>query len=210
MTHRRIAALVGSAVAVALALLAVLLALDVDDWRDALRDGDLQQAVDDPNPEAWDRDAFVPGDAAERLLGLRDDLGFRRAVALFSLTRLEAGALAPDEIRSAREEALEALTEAAADRDEPARAAQAANLGGILAAEVPGGGSSDISPAQTALESFRSSIALDPDSEDAKRNLERLLRALRSNQRAEEPARNEGGFDRSPGGAGLSPPGEGY
>lgn len=210
MTRRRMTALAGAAVAAALALLAALLALDLDRWHDTLRDGDLQQAAGNPNPEAWDQDTLVPGAAAERFLGLGDDLGFRRAVALFSLTRPSVDVLAPEEIAPAREQALAALTRAAADRDQPARAAQAANLAGVLAAEAPAGGEPGISPPQTARDSFRSSIVLDPDAEHAKRNLEHLLRVLRSGRRTGRSDRDEGRFGRSPAGAGLSPPGEGY
>jgi hypothetical protein len=64
-------------------------------------------------------------------------------------------------------------------------------------------------PSDAALEAFRSSIMLDPSSEHAKRNLERLLRALRVRRETEGPS-PEGRFGRSPGRAGLGRPGEGY
>jgi hypothetical protein len=210
VTAARAAAVAGATLAAILSVLAVLLALDVDGWPNAVRDGDLQQAAGNPSTEAWDYEALVPGDAAERLLGLRDDLAFRRGVALFSLTRPGVGGLSPDDIPPARAEALEGLTETAADRDQASRAAQAANLAGILATEAPAAPTSEVSLAETAAESFRSSIMLDPASEHAKRNLEHLLRALRSDRRTEGPIGDEGRFGRSPGGAGLSPPGEGY
>jgi hypothetical protein len=211
MSRARVTALVVGAVVAALAVIAVLLALDVGAWRDAVRDGDADQAAGAPRIEAWDADPRVPGGAAERLLGLDDDLRFRRGVARFSLTRPDLRALPPDELQSAREDALTALTETAADRDEPARAAQAANLAGILTAE----GSGDLNgpgrePAAVALDAFRASIALDPGSEHAKRNLERLLRALRAQPRSGGPVRERDGVGRAPGAAGLSPPGEGY
>ena len=211
MSRARVTALVVGAVVAALAVIAVLLALDVGAWRDAVRDGDADQAAGAPRIEAWDADPRVPGGAAERLLGLDDDLRFRRGVARFSLTRPDLRALPPDELQSAREDALTALTETAADRDEPARAAQAANLAGILTAE----GSGDLNgpgrePAAVALDAFRASIALDPGSEHAKRNLERLLRALRAQARSGGPVRERDGVGRAPGAAGLSPPGEGY
>ncbi|MPZ63613.1 MAG: hypothetical protein GEU93_20525 [Propionibacteriales bacterium] len=208
--RRRAAAMAGVAVAVILAVVAVLLALDVGGWRGTVRDGDLRQAAGNPDPGAWDRDDYVTGEAAARLLGIRDDLAFRRAVARFSLTRPGVGGLSPADVHRTRDRALEDLTAVAADRDHLSRAAQAANLAGILSAESPASGTSDISPAEAALESFRSAIALDPDSEHAKRNLERLLRTLRSEQRTEGPTRQQGRFGRSPGGGGLSPPGEGY
>lgn len=206
----RSAAVTGAALAATLLAVAVSLAVDVEGWSGAIRDGDLQQAAGDSRPDAWDYDAHVPGDVAERLLGLGDDLRFRRAVALFSLMRPDVGALSPDDVASARERALRELIVTATDRDQETRAAQAANLAGILAAESPAGGASDISPAESAAESFRASITLDPGSEHAKLNLERLLRTLRSERRAEGPTRDRGRLGRSRGGAGLSPPGEGY
>jgi hypothetical protein len=211
MSRARVAAAVGAALAGVIAVLAILLALDVGAWRDAIRDGDAVQAVGSPSIEQWDADPRVPGGAAERLLGLDDDLRFRRGVARFSLTRSDRRTLPSDELQSAREDALTALTETAADRDEPARAAQAANLAGILTAEESG----DLNgpgreTAAAALEAFRASITLDPGPEDAKRNLERLLRALQAQARGGGSDRERDGVGRAPGAAGLSPPGEGY
>ncbi|MQA74852.1 MAG: hypothetical protein GEU88_11010 [Solirubrobacterales bacterium] len=210
MRRDRAWALAGAALAGALAVLVILLALDVSNLRNAMADGDLRQATGSPSSDAWDGHPRLPGDAAERLLGLGDDLAFRRAAALFSVARPGVRTLPPDEIASARSRALRALTETAANRDEPERAAQAANLAGILAAEAPGEDRSGPGPADTALEAFRSSILLNPRSEHAKRNLELLLRSQRARRKSEGPARQEGRFGRSPGGAGLSPPGEGY
>ncbi len=198
-----------AALAAVLALSAALLALDVDGADDAIRDGDLEHARGETSPSAWDFDARFPGDVAEEVLGSSDDLEFRRAVALFGLSRPEVDGIQVADAIAARDEAVRTLTEAAADPDDDSRAAQAANLAGILVAEAPAAGVGASGDA-AAAELFRSAIMLDPGSEHAKRNLERLLRSAPPTRRVDEPSRERGREGRRPGGAGLSPPGEGY
>jgi hypothetical protein len=206
--RRRVWAAAGAVLAAVLAVGAALLALDVDGAHDAIRDGDLEHARGEENPAAWEHDAIFPGGAAENILGVSDDVEFRRAVALFGLSRAgEGGTQAVD--AGARDEALPALTAAAAGTDGDARAAQAANLAGILAAEAPAAGVGAAGD-EAAAELFRSAIMLDPGSEHAQRNLERLLRAMAPVRRVDDPSRERGREGRRPGGAGLSPPGEGY
>jgi hypothetical protein len=207
-TRRRVAA-AAAAVSAVLALGAALLAFDVDRARDAIRDGDLEHARADVSPSAWQLDPRLPGDVAEGLLGLSDDLEFRRGVALFSVSRPEAGGIQAADSTAASHAALRALTAAAAEGEGGERAAQAANLAGVLAAEASGA-AVGASPDETAADLFRNAITLDPASEHAKRNLERLLRAAPPPRLVDESPRERGSEGRLQGGAGLSPPGEGY
>jgi hypothetical protein len=190
-----------------LAAAAVLLARDAWRWDDALRDGDLRVESSLANEAAWAADETVPGGAARRVLGIEDDLRFRRAM-------LRGAHLAADPPSSPKEAGERApfLTELARlERDEPAqRASAAANLLGVLLYLTPEDPDQrQQSPAEKSLFEFQTAVRLDPSNDRAKTNLQIVLEQQRTDapQGRSSPG---GGSETGQGAAGLSEPGGGY
>jgi hypothetical protein len=189
MTRR--ATIVRLGLATALLVVAVglvLLALDAGRWGDAVRDGDEQAVVGQVDPAGWDAGSILPGDPARRLLGVEDDLAFRRTVA----RAIEAAALgASTRTRKPRSQAETALARVVHGDSSHARASRAADYLGVLLYsdpatpqravspyqnpnELPSSAAAE-TPEQKALAEFETAVLLDPANANAKRNLEAML-----------------------------------
>ena len=81
--RRRTLLLVAAAICLGAAAAAAVLATDVGAWRSALRAGDAEAAADPSAATVPSADELLPFHAARDLLGLDDDLAFRRALVLF-------------------------------------------------------------------------------------------------------------------------------
>ncbi len=71
-----------AAVAIAAAVFAALLASDLRSWQDGLRDGDARFAQQ-PAAATWDPSTLLPFDLARGILGISDQVAFRRAAQSF-------------------------------------------------------------------------------------------------------------------------------
>jgi hypothetical protein len=191
-------------VLLALAVAAALLAADVRGWQRAFATGDATPGA------GWSVPARVPGRAAERLLGVADDVAVRRAISSYRRTvsvhaRLD-NALAATAGRAAAETALAAIASGAG-----ARASQAATLLGVLAfGDLARGGGRDASQAQTAVGDFESAVRADPSNDIAKLDLELALRALQAKGVRVGPGIGSGTGANGGKGAGSGTPGAGY
>ncbi len=146
----------------------------------------------------------LPGDPARSLLGIDDDLDFRR---LYVQAATLAASPAPASGASPRGPAESALGQVSRTEDDPVAAAAAANLLGVLFFTDPDDPES--SPAERAIGAFQDAVLLDPSNESAKGNLELILRQLSSSEI--KGRSSPGGGDRGgKGGAGLAPGGKGY
>jgi hypothetical protein len=197
-----------AALTLALAVVAALFAADVRAWRDGLEDGDVRFAAGDRG--RWEANERLDG-VARRLLGIDDDRALRRALGLFRIARRSGQDLGAGlERQAARGAAERALTEVVASADsEPA--AQASVLLGVLAFSDPrAGGPDEPTPSERALAAFEQAHRLDPGNEQAKYDLELLLRLLEA--RGERPGAAPGAGPRAGGrrGAGAGTPGRGY
>ncbi len=127
------------------------------------------------------------GDA---LLGTGDDRDFLRALALFEMTRQTDPPLEVALANHAEAESI--LTRLAREGVDAERRSLAANMNGVLLFV-----DSTLDPRgvprlqQLSLQSFQEAVRLDPENEEAKFNLEVLLRIL--NRQQEQAAREEGG-----------------
>ncbi|MGE5273481.1 MAG: hypothetical protein ACM3QU_06945 [Verrucomicrobiota bacterium] len=155
-----------------LAVVLVLLARDVGRWESVIRTGDVAASQ---TGASRDVDETLPFSPSRRLLGLGDDVAFRRAVALFrtAYPRSDEFQRSTDGAR-ARIRAETALTEAIRTSGDRRRASTASNLLGVLAlvdsATAPAGnGAGDRS-----VLAFQDAVRLDPSNADAKTNLELL------------------------------------
>jgi hypothetical protein len=206
----------GGAALVCLLLAAVLalLALDASRSRDALASGDVRYRVTPKTPGLWSARALVPFAAATTLLGTEDDIELRRAIRAVRLARLDDTSVAISDpqvatLRNAAQARLDALVSGDGGAKEQSRAA---NLLGVLGlARLVTETQDRVALLSATVANFQLAIALDPDNDDAKYNLELVLQRSRGIELAE----GAGGQNPSPGGtgssgAGAGDPGSGY
>ena len=192
-------------------LAALLLAADVAATRDALAADDARYRSS-PELELWTPEQLVPGDVAERLLGVPDDLLFRRALRAVRLSHPERPGFSDPAYLLHRNEAGAWLVDVVRDDESAERRSAAANLLGVLSfsdaiADYENRGKL----LEAAGSRFRQAISIDSSNDDAKVNLELTLSRTREFQLSEAG----GGTDPSPGGrgsrgVGAGAPGTGY
>ena len=199
--------LLAAAVLLTLAVGALLLAADVRSSRTALAQGDTIATVS-TSRATWTPDRRLGGLAAT-LLGTGDDIAFRRALQLYAAAatthlRLDNAT----QVQTARAAAQDALARVAAASD-PRRASEARTLLGVLAfRSSAAGGAQD--QFDGAIAAFTDAIKADPGNDDAKFDLELMLRL--SAAHGTRPGQGVGGgFGRGAHrGAGGGTPGKGY
>lgn len=179
--------MVSAAALAGVAVLASLLAADVDAWPKALAHGHA------PSTQL--------GGAAESVLGTGDDLSYLRALRLY-----RAAAALPIRLdnaieRQTRSAQAETALEGPAASTEAARASQARTLLGIIAFDQ------SVDP---ALADFTDAVVADPRNEAAKFDLELLLRLTAPS--ATRPGAGQSSQSGRTGrrGAGGGVPGSGY
>jgi hypothetical protein len=189
----------------------LLLALDVARVRTVFAADDVRYRSA-PEAELWAPSELVPARAARRLLGVEDDLVFRRAVRGVRLSHPEQPGFSDPEYVVNRNEATAWLTDIVQGEDEAARRSAAANLLGVLSfADAIADYENREKLLEAAAGRFRQAIAFDPGNDEAKYNLELAL----SRSQGLELTEAGGGTAPSPGGkgsrgAGAGDPGSGY
>jgi hypothetical protein len=185
-----------------------LLADDVRRWPATVRAGDVQARVAPARGDPWRSTERFPLGASERLLGVREDLAYRRAVRLFYLTqprfrrRFGSGFVQP--VDGARRR-LRDIQLAARGRE---MRSAAANLLAVLTYEF--GGFLDVGRGRLAARYIRDAIRLDPGNEQAKFNLELLLDRIPEGLESESGGGGAGETSLDDAGASSTPPGRGY
>ena len=196
-----------AAVCVAVAVLLVLLAVDAHAWQARMTADDLQFRVNPLDENLWRPEQRAPFGLARRLLGLDDDLAYRRAVQEFRAGRPTEPTYSP-QTTADRAQAQIDLTRLGRDDSNAPRASQEENLLGVLGFALA---TQDTSQSKTFLNNsvaaFRAAIDRNPGNEDALWNLEYALAQLKGSNSEEA-----GGSDRlgHRGEAGLKDPGHGY
>jgi hypothetical protein len=212
-------AAVGFAAALVLLALAgatALLAADVHSWQRTLRSDDALLPAS-PSLATW-RPPTHLSSLAERMLGVRDDVEARRAIALFL-----ANVNVPVRLDNAQQVALgrghaEQALATVARESSGARASQAETLLGVLVftdvgpSNDPFQETTGIDPdqAQASLADFEDAVRADPENALAKYDLELALRVLLSQGIRVEPGRQTGAGHSGRRGAGGGVPGSGY
>jgi hypothetical protein len=170
--------------ALALAAVCALLAVDVLHRDSSLSAGDVRYAAGPSQQDLWDASEIIPFGSARALLGVDDDLDYRRAVRLFRLSQPRTSPFARIGLAPARAEAEAALTTAAASEDDSTRKSQFLNLVGVLevirAAEDALGNPLAM---RESVSTFRRALQTNPSNDEAKANLELVLRVRRQQQR---------------------------
>jgi hypothetical protein len=209
VNRRRWFLVTAAAACLVLAAFAALTASDVGEWQSALRRGDVEAASTDRRASpTWSVTELAPLGLARDLLGVDDDLTFRRGVALFrrahtGIPSFEAGL----EGSALRVQAEAQLARAIRSDHDGARAAEAENLLGVLVvldSTLPGGTST---PIERAIFQFQDAIHLDPGNDEAKKNLELIYQLTAPPDTPRGSLRRAG---RSHSGASATSPGHGY
>ncbi len=202
--------IVGAVVLLVLAVVAALLAADVRGWQRAIRTGDLRFSQN-PGYAQWTASPTLPGDPARKLLGIGDQIVFRNAVRTF-VTVAAAGQGFDNGYSESRERAAaEAVLANLAAGSNRLRDSEADNLLGILAyTDSKQTGPYAPTPVEQSESDFRSAVSLDPGSEDAKFNLEWLMRALVAKGSRAGQNGSAGTSKKGHNGAGGGQPGKGY
>ena len=203
-----------TAAGAALAALAVAVALVAEDarrWPGRLESGDVRFVARAGGQDAWRPRDRVPFGFGDDVLGVRDDLAFRRALALFRASQARSGRSASERLQllGSAENLLLDLEQA--ERDRARRSALANLLGGVYfeSSQASPLGAGELLDSSVAA--YRRAVRLDPENADAKFNLELLL-FLRTSEpgRLNAPFVGRGRDQVGGGQAGRSPPGEGY
>jgi hypothetical protein len=182
-------------------------AIDAHAWGSRLAADDLRYRRDASAHRLWRVSELAPGGLTRGLLGIGDDLAYRRAMRDFRMGRVTEPLAAP-EITSRRIAAEIELTHVADSNGSAAIRSQVENLLGVLGFGL---GSQDFGQRQAffnnAVAAFQSAVNLDQANDDAYFNLEYALHQLQSNGEQQAPGSAQQGHR---GGAGLKPPGKGY
>jgi hypothetical protein len=188
LSARRIALAV---LLVALAVALVLLAHDTWRWGRAVSDGDRRAAVEQVGPDTWSASTVLPSSVVRGVLGVNDDLDYRRTVA----SAIREIILAPTAQGASAKQAVvveTALARLSQTDPNPVRASRAADYLGLLlyaernnpqnvispyqnAKDAASGKTRDDTPEEKARVEFELAVRLDPANDDAKRHLELLL-----------------------------------
>lgn len=196
----RRAALVAAALAsFALATGLLLLARDVARWPDAIEAGDVRYRVAPRDSDLWKPAQTVPFGAARELLAVEDELAFRQALRALRVAGVAEPMVSDPELALRRNEARARLAAVAGSDVDARRRSRAMGLVGVMSYASGVAAVEDATPLlRDALVRFRSAIALDPENDEVKTNLEFAL------QRDREAAQGGGGERPTPGGEGAA------
>ena len=211
---KRIAVPAGALLCLSLAVVLALLALDVARSSDAIRTGDVRYRVSPEDDGLWRADELVPLAVARNVLGVEDDVAFRKALRELRLARLDdpSASTSDPELaisRNAAQARLEAIVSADGDLTRRSRAAGLLGVLGIARFVTETQGRDAL--LSSTIANLQLAIALDPANDDAKQNLELAFQRGRGLDLSE----GAGGANPAPGGngakgAGAGQPGSGY
>jgi hypothetical protein len=212
LATKRAAQLGGALACFGAGTLVFLFAADVARWDRALAADDVRYTVSPESPDLWQPGTLLPARLSRDVLGVGDDVDFRLAVRSLRLSRLEEPIISIPEIALRRNDAQARLGAIAGRSGDAARRSRAAGLLGVLGiARLVTETRERTALLESAVTNLQLAIALDPQNDEAKFNLELALQRGRGIQLTE----GAGGPNPDPGGAGAKgagagDPGSGY
>jgi hypothetical protein len=196
-------------VAIALAAALALFAGDVLAASSTMKQDDLRFRVSPDARGLWKVEGRTP--RLRSILKLNDDLAWRQAALRFQLSRARANIQYDPSRTSSRADTQAALASAETEELTPKQSSRLANFSAILAyEEAVGDPQNGPTLLRRATSEFRRALRLDPTFDDAKFNLELLLRLLApdAQQRRDRLGVGSGGDDAV--GAAAAAEGAGY
>ena len=178
-----------AAVLLAAGLVLGLGAVDAQRWNGLLERDDVAFDRAHGRSGLWRPDTLLPGDTVERMIGVGDDIAFRRALQRWVLARPSQQPRNQHDValRADADARLAFVADAGASAETRSRAA---TLRGVLALdEARSSGPRGGAAIERSLEQFRTAIRLDGTNSQAKYDLELVLRLARpsAQQRARRP-----------------------
>jgi hypothetical protein len=202
---RILAALVAIALAAGLAVFAG----DVLAASSTMKRDDLRFRVAPDARGLWKIEGRTP--SLESILQLNDDLAWRKAALRFQLSRARANIQYDPSRTASRADTQAAIAEAEREDLDSRQASQMANFSAILGyEEAVGDPQNGPTLLRKALSEFRRAIQLDEANEEAKFNLELLLRLLEPDQQQRRDRLGVGAGGDKALGAAASSEGSGY
>jgi hypothetical protein len=196
--------------ALAAAVVLALLASDLRTWERTVRDGDLR-FTQRPTAARWDASTVLPAGLSRGILGLDDQLAFRRASRRFTVVDALGCGFDNCYSEGRARGALEVTLTNLARNGDPMRDSAANNMLGILAyTDSRPTGLGAPAPVERAVSDFVAATELDPSNEYAKFNLEWLLEQLQARGVRGGGTAGTGTSSKGHKGAAGSPPGKGY
>jgi hypothetical protein len=195
-----------------LALFMLVLSVDVIRSRAALSAGDDRYMTAPRDGGLWRPGALSTSTISREVLGVDDDLRFREAVRALRLSqRDEPTDSSPDAVL--RRAKAQRLLQRVVDEDpNAARRSRAMSLLSVLLLSTPAADQDERATIQrVALETLKKAVETDPSNDEAKYNLEVLLRRRAGVQTVQGgPTPNPSGGQGQSRGAATGPPGKGY
>ena len=187
----------------------LLLAVDANAWRTTVAQDDLRFRALPAHRGLWRPHTELPGDPAGSLLGTTDTMAYRRALQLFWYSRIGANPEERQDLPTLRAEAQQHLEDLTNHGSSAHERSFAANLLGVLVVTTPTPGNSQIGQIlKRAAGYFQQAIRIDSRNDDAKMNLEMVLRITKPGKGGfSKDARSGYGFGR---GRGATTLGGGY
>jgi hypothetical protein len=208
--------LVPAAACAALAVLLALVAVDVDRWRGTVERDDVRFSAGAPS-SGWRASTLAPLDLGERVLGVSDDVAFRRMLLLLRSSKLRDVTVSDPVLAIRRTDLTERLESIVVNDPDPRLRSRAASLLGVLniaawnAAPAVGADRDRSELLLAAIAAFEQAIDLDVENDDAKYNLQVMLQRGSGLLPTEAAAgRNPAPGGRGSRGAGAGAPGSGY
>jgi hypothetical protein len=198
-------------VCLGVAAVLVLLALDAHTWQRTVARDDVRFRALPAHRGLWRPATLLPADPASAILGTGDAIAYRRTLQLFWYSRLGANPETRQDLPTLRAAAQRRLQDLMSGGRDAEQRSLAANLLGVLTVTTPvvrqdQGAITQVLKRSTAY--FQHAIALDPANQEAKQNLELVLRLKRpGGGPLSKDARSGYGFGR---GRGSTPVGSGY
>jgi len=184
-------ALLGALLAAAAAVVLLVTAVDVQRWEGGVKEDDVRFRTNPVARDLWQVKTTMPGDPARRVLGIGDDIAYRRVLRSYWLARPRISPFEQARIELARGEAQVNLSDLTRVERNKRRLSQEKNLLGALALAVAPRQEPEqrLASFESAVSYFREAIQLDPTNEDAMYNLEGTLELLRDLPKTFETSR---------------------
>jgi hypothetical protein len=214
---RRELLLIAAAACLVFGVLLALVAVDVAGWRSTIPADDVRFAAGAPTT-GWSPRTVAPFDAGERVLGVSDDVAYRRMLRELRASKLLDLTVSDPRLAIHRTALAEELESIVVHDPNPVLRSRASSLLGVLSIvswnSTPPQGTQQLDRSElllAAVASFEQAIAIDPENDDAKFNLQTMLQRGQGLLPTEAAAgRNPSAGGKGSRGAGAGAPGSGY